>query len=151
MSKYATQDMVAGVMFVVIGIGGLVVARDYPVGTANAMGPGYVPRILCLGIIGIGLILMMRTLLLGIGDDLRRFRIWPIVGILGAITLFGFMLEGLGIVISAVSLVLIASFAGDDVRPRQAVVAAALLTVFVIAVFIWGLELPLRIWPALPS
>ena len=39
------QDFVSGLMFAGWGIAGLWIARDYPMGSALRMGPGYVPRL----------------------------------------------------------------------------------------------------------
>ena len=59
------QDVGAGLMFIAIGALGLFLARNYPVGTALRMEPGYVPRLLCWGIIGVGVITAARGLLAG--------------------------------------------------------------------------------------
>ncbi|HQX25981.1 MAG: tripartite tricarboxylate transporter TctB family protein, partial [Xanthomonadales bacterium] len=40
------QDFWAGLMFIVFGLFFLIVARDYQMGTAVRMGPGYFPTVL---------------------------------------------------------------------------------------------------------
>ena len=47
-------DVLAGLMFIAIAALGLWVSRDYPVGTALRMGTGYVPRLLCWILLGLG-------------------------------------------------------------------------------------------------
>src|SRR5262245_24000171 len=59
------QDFGAGLMFAAFGAIGLYLARDYPVGTALRMEPGYVPRLLCWGMIGVGAIIVARGMLVG--------------------------------------------------------------------------------------
>ena len=42
------KDLVAGLMFIAIGITAIVIASNYTLGTAARMGPGYFPRILSI-------------------------------------------------------------------------------------------------------
>ena len=50
----AHKNVLAGLMFMAIAIFGLWVSRDYPIGTALRMGTGYVPRLLCWALLGLG-------------------------------------------------------------------------------------------------
>ena len=59
----ARKNVLAGLMFIVIAALGLWVSRDYPIGTALRMGTGYVPRLLCWILMGLGAaILVLRYL-----------------------------------------------------------------------------------------
>ena len=40
------RDFWAGLIFLVVGVGAAVIARDYPMGTGGRMGPGYFPFVL---------------------------------------------------------------------------------------------------------
>ena len=48
------KDVLAGLLFVAVAVVGLYVSRDYPIGTAVRMGTGYVPRLLCWLLLGLG-------------------------------------------------------------------------------------------------
>ena len=49
------QDLGAGVVFIVIGIAGILFGQDLAFGSAARMGPGYFPMLLSWLIIAIGL------------------------------------------------------------------------------------------------
>ena len=40
------KDFFAGLLLILVGAGGFLMALDYPLGTAMRMGPGYFPRVL---------------------------------------------------------------------------------------------------------
>src|SRR6202048_5622532 len=50
----ARKDVLAGLLFVAVALFGLWLSRDYPMGTALRMGTGYVPRLLCWLLLGLG-------------------------------------------------------------------------------------------------
>ena len=56
------KDFVAGLLFVAVGIAAIVIAANYPLGTAARMGPGYFPRILGILLILLGSALALRAL-----------------------------------------------------------------------------------------
>ena len=55
------KDFWAGVLYIAFGGTAILIALDYPLGTANRMGPGYFPRGLGFLLIGLGLILLLRS------------------------------------------------------------------------------------------
>ena len=48
------KDVLAGLMFIAVAALGLWLSRNYPVGTTLRMGTGYVPRLLCWVLLGLG-------------------------------------------------------------------------------------------------
>src|SRR6185369_17398069 len=56
----SAQDFGAGVMFFLIGLGALWFGREYEVGTAAQMGPGYLPKALGYGLLVFGAIFVLR-------------------------------------------------------------------------------------------
>ena len=56
------QDLGAAIILGLLGIGGLYFGREYDVGTASAMGPGYMPVMLSGGLILFGIIVGIRSL-----------------------------------------------------------------------------------------
>ena len=58
----ARTDVLAGLLFIAVAAFGLWVSRDYPVGTALRMGTGYVPRLLCWILLGLGAIMLVQGL-----------------------------------------------------------------------------------------
>ena len=58
----SAQDFGAGAMFFLVGLGALWFGREYEVGTAAQMGPGYFPRALGIGLLVFGAIFVLRGL-----------------------------------------------------------------------------------------
>ena len=61
--------------------------------------------------------------------------------------LFGLIVTPLGMAISTVILIVLASAASQEFRPKEALIAAILLAVLAVGVFVVGLKLQLPIWP----
>ncbi len=59
------------------------------------------------------------------------------------------MIEPLGLVISLAVLTVLTAWAGPQFRLTETVVLAAALIAFSVAVFVYGLGLPLNVWPSL--
>src|SRR3954451_15556402 len=60
----ARRDVLAGLLFVGVALLGLWLSRDYPIGTALRMGTGYVPRLLCWILLGLGAIVLVQGLVM---------------------------------------------------------------------------------------
>ena len=140
------KDFVAGVMFVAVGAAAIVIAANYPLGTAARMGPGYFPRMLGILLIILGAALALRALRLQ-GEGLPRWPWRPTVVVLGSVLLFGFIVTRIGLALSTVILIFVASLASHEFRPREALISGVLLAALAIAVFIFGLHLQLPVWP----
>ncbi len=141
------KDFVAGLLFAVVGILAIVIASNYPLGTAARMGPGYFPRILGILLIVLGGALALRALKLK-GAPLPRWYWRPVIIVLGSVVLFGFILIKLGLAISTVILIVLASAASREFRPLESAVSGILLAILCISVFVLALKLQLPIWPS---
>ena len=51
-----------GLFFIALGSAALWLSRDYPFGDLNRMGPGFFPRMLSFGMIGLGALSVLRGL-----------------------------------------------------------------------------------------
>ena len=141
------KDFVAGLLFVAVGITAIIIASNYPLGTAARMGPGYFPRILGILLILLGGALALRALKIK-GADLPRWHWRPVIVVLGSVVLFGFILIKFGLAISTVILIVLASAASREFRPLESVVSGVLLAILCISVFVLALKLQLPIWPS---
>jgi hypothetical protein len=140
------QDFGAGAMFAAFGAVGLYLARDYPVGTALRMEPGYVPRMLCWGMIGIGAIIAARGALAG-SPAIARWHWRPLVFVLGALIAFRYLIEPVGLLAATAVTVVMAAFGSREVRLVDTLLLAAGLAIGAAALFIFALGLPMRLWP----
>ena len=141
------KDFYAGVLFVAVGIAAIVIAANYPLGTAARMGPGYFPRILGILLILLGSALALRALKLK-GDPMPRWHWRPTIIVLGSVVLFGAIVNSVGLALSTVILIVLSSAASPEFRAKESLVSGIALAVLSISVFVIGLKLQLPIWPA---
>jgi Tripartite tricarboxylate transporter TctB family len=144
------KDFWSGVIFVALGLFAIVYGSKYTLGTAARMGPGYFPRILGILLIVLGAILAVRALRLD-GPPLPKWKWRPTVIVLGSVVLFGAIVQPVGVALSTVILIVGASAASPEFRPREALIAGILLAALAVGVFVIGLKLQLPIWPAFVS
>ncbi len=144
------KDLYAGLIFVAFGALFAIIARDYPMGSALRMGPAYFPTVLGTMLVVLGAIIAARSLFLT-GEPIAPFGYREIGLILGALILFGALLDHLGLVISTVVLIFLGSLAGHEFRVKEVAVVAAVLVALAVGVFYYGLGLPFHIWPVFLS
>src|SRR4249919_3800230 len=113
------KDFVAGLMFIAVGIAAIVIASNYTLGTAARMGPGYFPRILGILMIALGLILALRGLRTQ-GAPVPPWKWRPTLIVLGSVVMFGMIVQSVGVALSTVILILVASSASHEFRPKEA-------------------------------
>jgi hypothetical protein len=145
------KNVLAGLMFMGIGALGLWLSRHYPIGTALRMSTGYVPRLLCWILIGLGAVVLVQGL--RERDALRApqpavlVRLWPVIVVTAALVAFAFSIEQLGLILSILLLVGIGSLAARGIKAWEALAAAFGLIVLSWAIFILGLGLTIPVWP----
>ena len=142
------QDLAAGLFFLAIAGGALWVAWDYPTGTAVRMSSGYFPRLLCLLLALIGLFVALRSLVVD-GPALTAVRLRPVLLVTAAVVAFAYSVQTLGLVLATVLIAVIGGFASPQVRVLEMAAVAMLLAIMATAIFIWGIGLPIPIWPEL--
>ena len=143
------KDFWSGVMFLAVGLAFVGLARNYELGTAQRMGPGYFPTTLGALLAVLGLIVAIKGLAREErGGDIARFHFGPLAVVLGAVALFALLLRPAGLVAALTVLIGVSAYASHEFRLREVVPLAAFLVVLVLAVFIWGLGLVVPVWPA---
>jgi putative tricarboxylic transport membrane protein len=135
------KDFWGGLMLVAIGALAVVLARDYPLGTALRMGPGYFPTLLGAVLVLFGLYLAaigMRK-----GETIEgswSFRALVIVPL--SLVLFGFLMDRAGFIPALVVLIFGSAAASTEFRFVEVALLTVVLTAFAVVVFIFGLGLP---------
>jgi hypothetical protein len=143
------RDFWAGLLFVAVGVATVVLARRHPFGTTASMGPGYFPTILGGLLVAIGAIVGGRSLRPSKAEAaIAAVRARPVVLVLAAVVAFGLALPRLGMVLASVLVVAVSRTAAPGFRWVEVLVFAAGLTLFCAAVFVWGLKMPMPLWPA---
>jgi len=145
----ARKDVLAGLMFIAVAVFGLWASRNYPIGTALRMSTGYVPRLLCWGLLGLGIVI----LLLGVraGDERGAFagaEHWrALVFVPASLFVFALAMDRLGVVIATILLVAVGSLAGREFHSLEIAASAVALALLTVVIFVWGLGLPIPVWP----
>jgi hypothetical protein len=139
------QDLGAAVVFILIGIAGLVFGQDLAFGNSAKMGPGYFPAILSTLILALGVGLMIYSFIVD-GPPVEAVQFRPILLIVASILVFGYLLNLVGLVITAILMTLVAAYAGRDVKLRENIYLGIGLAIFTVLVFVRGLSQPLQVW-----
>jgi putative tricarboxylic transport membrane protein len=146
----ASQWIPPGVFFIALGLAALWLSREYPVGDLTRMGPGYFPRLLSIGMICLGVLIVRQGLpdLAG-GKGLRggldrSFWLIPL-----SLVVFGFSVERLGVVLALALSLAVAGLAHREARLRDVAISIVTLIVLSVLIFVVALKLPLHLWPEL--
>ncbi|MHA6691599.1 tripartite tricarboxylate transporter TctB family protein [Devosia sp. A449] len=136
------RDLAAGLVFLMIGVGAIVVGQEYNFGSVRQMGAGFFPVVLgyLLSAIGLGCCF---TALRTKGQPITGVELRPVILLSLSVIVFGASIRSLGLV-PAVSLsVILASLASEEFHIVRALVLAAGLSVFCVLTFIYGLGMSL--------
>jgi hypothetical protein len=139
------QDLGAGAVFLLIGAAGAYFGNDLAFGTASRMGPGYFPVLLGWLIIVVGVIVAFRGLTIE-GPEIEPIQLRPILFVVASILLFGYLIDTIGLALTAIVLTLVAAHARRDARLGEALLLGVGLAVFAVLVFVYALSQPLPAW-----
>ncbi|MGE0563718.1 MAG: tripartite tricarboxylate transporter TctB family protein [Pseudolabrys sp.] len=144
----APRDFWGGLVLVAIAAIAIYAASDLSSMEGMAFGAGTAPRLFAtlLGIAG-AIVAVMGLLSDGptIGGYAIRGPLLVAISILG----FAVMVRPFGLAITSFLTYLIAICGSREMRMVESLIAAAAMTVFCILLFVYLLELPFNIWPAL--
>jgi putative tricarboxylic transport membrane protein len=145
------KDVLAGLLFVAVALIGLYVSRDYPIGTAVRMGTGYVPRLLCWLLLGLGAWVLVQGFFETQSEQAASpsaTAAWrPLVFVTASLVIFGLNIERLGLVLSILLLIIVGAAGARGLRPFETVAAAVVLILLSWGIFIVGLGLAIPVWP----
>lgn len=136
------KDFWSGVMFVAVGVLAVLVARDYPMGSALRMGPAYFPTVLGVLLTLVGAATMVRGVTQP-GTALGRLAWRDLLLILSSTVLFSILIRNAGLVAAVVTIVVVGAYASTRFRWDYALLLAFGLAVFCTLLFIKALGLPI--------
>lgn len=140
------QDLLCGAMFAAVGAGALWVGRNYPMGSPVRLGSGVFPWLLSWGLIGIGAIIFVKGLLTD-GPRLTGWAWRPVLLITLAAVAFALLIEPVGLVGTMLVTMGLGALAGDGHKLRELAVFMLVMIVLAIGIFIWGLGMPIKVFP----
>jgi hypothetical protein len=132
-------DLGAAVLFILIGVAGLWFGRDYEVGTASSMGPGYLPLVLSGGLIVFGIIVGLLAVTVP-GPPMEPVAWRAVILTLGAIVTYAFLIQWAGLAPSVFVITVVSALASSESKWKEIIALGTCLTIFCVLVFIYGLH-----------
>ena len=146
--RTAPKDVLAGLIFIAVGLGAFLHAHDYEIGTALEMGPGYFPAAVGLILAFIGVLAIGRGLTQKTADPITPHRLAPLLLIFAGIVAFSLLIERAGLFVASAALLGLACFERLRTKPLEVLIIYVALTGFAAVVFVilLGVQLPLFWW-----
>jgi hypothetical protein len=145
MEKLNLRDAATGAVFFTLGAAFALAGRELDLGTAFRMGPAYFPLLLSIILMLLGAIILAGAFS-GPGEPLGNVPWRGLMLVLLAPVVFGLTVRKLGLVPAIMVTVLIAVYASRRANTVLALIMAGGLTLFCLAVFNYGLRLPLPLF-----
>ncbi|MET0963778.1 MAG: tripartite tricarboxylate transporter TctB family protein [Noviherbaspirillum sp.] len=144
------KDFWAGLMFVAFGLFFSGFGTRYTFGSAARMGPGYFPTVLGIILVLLGAAIAMG----GVSAKAEEHKVgkfsWPtIVLVLGAVVLFGVLLNTAGLIIALVAVVMVSSYASHEFGWKAALINTVALVALCLFLFVYALSLQFPLWPTI--
>lgn len=139
------QDVFGGLALAALGIFAAVYAQQYEFGDLNRMGPGFFP-------VTLGIMLAVLGAMIAIPAFFRRghpvtvqWKTFALV--MASLVVFALTLKVLGLILSTMLTVVLASLADNDTRWKGRLMVATGVALITYLVFGLGLSMVLPIWP----
>jgi len=142
----APKDLIAGLIFIVIGAVLFFASQKYDIGSARRMGPGYFPALLGLLLLGLGLAAVVKGLRAKTSDPLPHHQLAPLLMMFLSIVSFSFFIERAGLVIASAFCIVFACYRRLLTKPIEVFFIFLGLTVFNGVVFIRIFEMPIHVF-----
>lgn len=142
----APQDILGGLILLMIGALALYLVRELPATSRIGFASGTAPRLFAYALLGLGTILMVLGFFKS-GPGIDKPSLRGPLAILGSIVFFALAIRDLGLAVTGIPMVMIATAASPGYRWREAVLFALAMTVFCALLFPFALGQPIPLWP----
>jgi putative tricarboxylic transport membrane protein len=142
----APQDFYGGIALVGLAVVAMLASNELPGQRGFAFGPGTAPRLFATLLATLGCVIALIGIFMQ-GPPLERYKMRGVIFVIGAILIFAATIRPLGLVIASFSCIVTCAAADSEVRWRETIVWAIVLTTFCSILFPWGLNLPFQLWP----
>lgn len=142
----APQDFAGGLFLIALAAVGIFGTLNLNFHTSTGVGPGMMPRATAFIVAGLGLTMIVLSFTTQ-GERLTRWSIRGMIFVLGSALVFAWTVRPLGLVVAGPLAVIISAFADKSTKWLEVIIFALVMTFACIALFSWGLKLPIPIWP----
>ncbi|NDH61232.1 MAG: tripartite tricarboxylate transporter TctB family protein [Alphaproteobacteria bacterium] len=144
MNRFLSKDFLSGLMFIGFGLIALYFGQKLALGTPVRMGPGWVPRMLSLILIGLGGLICVVALVTK-GEPVERIKWKPLTLVTVGIICFALLFESAGLLPALIVLVFISSLAGEEFKLMEVIGNTIVLAILCTIVFKVGLGMNIYI------
>jgi len=135
------KDFFAGLFLILLGAIAMIIARDYPMGSAVRMGPGYFPTVLSGILILMGIYVMAQGL--KSGEKIQgNWSLRALIVLPASMVIFGILMEAAGFIPALVVLIFVAAAAGREFKFLEITLLTTGLTIASVLGFVYALGLP---------
>jgi putative tricarboxylic transport membrane protein len=129
-----------------LGLGALLICRNYRMGTAFRMGPGYFPVVLSSLLIVVGIIIAGSAFR---GNEVRftKFSWRPLIVVSVAVIFFGLILKGAGLALTTLVMVVASRVARPGYPWIETVILGVVISALCAGIFYFGLGIQMPLLP----
>jgi putative tricarboxylic transport membrane protein len=142
----APQDFYGGLTLIALALFAIWAGSDLPGQHGFSFGPGTAPRIFATLLAVAGAIVAAGGLMVD-GPKIEGFAIRGPALICAGILFFSLAIRPLGLIATSYVTFMITIMATPEIRWRESLIAAAVMTAFCVALFVYLLQLPFDLWP----
>lgn len=142
------KNIIAGLLFTVVGLFFLFQAQNYKMGDLKKMGPAYFPTLVAILLVIVGTVVLFRALRDADVVKFSSIQVRPVIFVALANVAFGFIITTqLGFVVAVFCLIMLANMANNHFRPVEAFGIFIVLTIVTYFLFFNFLHLPIQFLP----
>jgi putative tricarboxylic transport membrane protein len=143
---HAPRDFYGGIALTMLATLALIASADLPGQRGFAFGPGTAPRLFSFVLAALGAAVAVNGVFID-GPPIEKYRIRGPSLVIIAIIAFANMIRPLGLVPATFLAFMISILGSSEMRWIESTIAAALMTLFCVLLFVYLLNLPFQLWP----
>ncbi len=140
------RDFFGGIVLVLMAALALIASAELPGQRGFAFGPGTAPRLFALVLAGLGAAVALGGVFVE-GPHIEKYKIRGPVLVVVAIVAFAGMIRPLGLVPATYLAFIVSILGSTEMRWIESIIAAAVMTLFCVLLFVYLLNLPFQLWP----
>ena len=146
MPVHAPRDLYGGIALMMLATVALIASSDLPGQRGFAFGPGTAPRLFSFVLAALGAAVALGGVFAE-GPPIEKYRIRGPFFVIIAILAFAAMIRPLGLVPATFLTFVISIIGSTEMRWVESLIAAVVMTLFCVLLFVYLLNLPFQLWP----
>jgi len=146
MPVHAPRDLYGGIALMMLATVALIASSDLPGQRGFAFGPGTAPRLFSFVLAALGAAVALGGVFAE-GPPIEKYRIRGPFFVIIAILAFAAMIRPLGLVPATFLTFVVSILGSTEMRWVESLIAAVVMTLFCVLLFVYLLNLPFQLWP----